>query len=403
FELRPLPTPAELAKPSGMLDLHDESGLAAIRACDLYAAFTQRTTECSEAQKVADQHGAILYQDGGEASERPEISRHALSALFLAQLPPDCIKWEHKLRSAKMVETSNGSSSSSTTTAATTPGAHTETTLDFGPQNGTHTFDLVVGADGAWSKVRALLTPETPHYAGIQNITLTIRHISTAYPALAALVGSGSFTALAHHQGIMSQRGPQDSARIYIFVRTPDERFAHSTGLAGMTPAAAKPLLLDDADAALLHAWGPALKDLVAAACAEETADNPGAPLDIRPMYSLPAVGHTWASQRGATLVGDAAHLMGPWAGEGVNLALWDALLLAEAIGKAYRGSGGEQGATGAAFQEALAPLMGAFEVGMAARAREKAEESVANGEMLFGEDAATAFVNFFLSAIATG
>lgn len=39
FELRQKPTAGELSKPSGMLDLHEGSGLAAIRECGLYDEF----------------------------------------------------------------------------------------------------------------------------------------------------------------------------------------------------------------------------------------------------------------------------------------------------------------------------------------------------------------------------
>ena len=409
FELRQKPTNEELAKPSGMLDLHEESGIAALKECGLFDEFLKLTGECTEAQKVLDKDGTILYTDEGELSNRPEISRHVLTELLISHIPEDKIKWDHKLLSANF--------------STNAPNDTTEVELDFGPQNGgKQIFDLVIGADGSWSKVRSLLTPTKPHYAGTQNLTLTIREITTKYPHLAELVGTGSFSALGTRHGVMSQRGPQDSARIYVLLTTNDEHFAATAGLAissdsstttgGQAPTnpvtppvtatavAAKEYILGDA--ALLGTWGPALKDLVTVACAEDAADHhAGGPADIRPLYMLP-VGHAWEHKAGATIIGDAAHLMCPWAGEGVNLAMWDSLLLAHAIIEAYEGTAAAAGENGrkdaTGFQEAVSPLIREFEVGMVARAREKAEETVVNGRMMFGENGAQALTDFFLS-----
>ena len=374
FELRQKPTDEELAKPSGMLDLHEESGLAAIRECGLFDQFLKFTGECAEVQKVADMHGNILHKDEGELSGRPEISRHALTKLMSDHLPAESIQWGHKLLSA---------TSSSTTTG-------NEIVLDFGP-DGKHTFDLVIGADGAWSRVRNLLTDVRPHYTGTQSITTTLRHITSKYPHLAALVGHGSFAALGLRHGVMAQRGSQDSARIYIFITTAEEHFTLSSGIAEQTAADAKNRLLSDDT--LLGRFGPVIKELVSVACDEETMDNPGAAVNIKPLYMLP-IGASWKHKGSATLIGDAAHLMCPWAGEGVNLALLDSLLLSHAIIKAHDIAGHNV----TSFQGTLFPLVKKFEEDMVARSKEKAEETYSNGQMLFGEDGAKAFADFFLS-----
>ncbi|KAK5938797.1 hypothetical protein PMZ80_008989 [Knufia obscura] len=362
FELRPKPTSLDLAKPSGSLDLHEESGLAALKACDLLDEFMLLTGDCTEAQVIATKDGTIIYTDEGEGSHRPEISRHKLLQLLLSHLSASSIKWGHKLISAHNTTASTG---------------HTEISLDFGP-NGTQTFDLVIGADGTWSKVRALLTDIKPQYVGMHYITLDITQNTSQHPHLSDFIGTGTFTSLADHHGVISQRSVADSARIYIFISTSDEHFASTSGLDTKTPTQAKGVLLGD-DAPFAR-WATTIKELIAVACDDESANNPTATLDIKPLYRLP-IGHTWTHHPAATLIGDAAHLMNPGAGEGVNSAMLDALLLSRAIVKAFKMAGEDA----ASVQDALEPLIKEFEVDMWARAKEMAEETLQIGEMMFG------------------
>ena len=68
------------------------------------------------------------------------------------------------------------------------------------------TFDLVVGADGTWSVVRPLLTPNRPVYTGISFIDATILDIDNRFPSLSAAVGPGSIISLGHNKGKLIQR-----------------------------------------------------------------------------------------------------------------------------------------------------------------------------------------------------
>jgi 2-polyprenyl-6-methoxyphenol hydroxylase-like FAD-dependent oxidoreductase len=310
FELRQKPAIQELV-PTGMLDLHEESGLAAIKKCDLFDDFMPLTGDCTPEMRISDKDGNILFMHGSHEGDRPEISRHALNQLLISKLPAESIKWGHRLVSA----------------TSSTRSGHTEIELDFETHR-KQIFDLVIGADGAWSKIRNLLTDVKPQYSGKQHITLTVRRITEKYPHIVEFVGPGLFFALGNRHGVAVQRGSQNSARMYISITTPDEHFATTSGLGSESASFTKNKLLSDN--ALLGQWGSKIKELVAVACDEDSKDNPGTNVDVRPLCGLP-IGHVWEHRPGTTLIGDAAHLMPP-SGEGVNIAMWDAVLLTQAI-----------------------------------------------------------------------
>jgi len=90
----------------------------------------------------------------------------------------------------------------------------------------------------------------------------------------------------------------------------------------------------------------------------------------------------TWDALPTLTILGDSAHLMPPFAGEGVNMAMLDALELSECLTNDNFKN----------IQEAIA----AYEKQMRKRASVIAQESLENGDWMHSEDALNKMLEFF-------
>lgn len=360
YELREEPQDASLHIPSGMLDLHEESGLAALKACGLLDQFATHASECAEDTVVTDHTGEIMHFDEGHEGTRPEIARNSLVHLLRSGLPKDSILWNHKLRTVQKLDSGL-------------------VALDFG-DNGVHEHEFVVGADGAWSQVRSLVSDVKPHYGGINYAILRINNASTKYPELTQFVGKGSAMILGKHNGLMTHRGVNGSIITYACVKNDSETaIAEKTG--NLTPQQFQDAMF--ADDKLFGQFTGHPRTLLSTASQEEAEFSGDVAPPLKPLYMLP-IGNSWTNVPGVTAIGDAAHLMMPWAGEGVNLAMADALSLSQAIVQAV----GEKGR----LQENLTPRVVQFEKEMFERSKEAAQETWNNCGILFGEDGGRAF-----------
>ena len=106
-------------------------------------------------------------------------------------------------------------------------------------------------------------------------------------------------------------------------------------------------------------------------------------PFIPRLIYSMP-LDQTWEAQSNLTLIGDAAHVMPPFAGEGANMAMLDALELSEYLtdGRYHT------------LQEAISN----YEQAMRKRAAIATEGSLENGERMHSETSLTTMLDFFNS-----
>ncbi|MEU8759323.1 NAD(P)/FAD-dependent oxidoreductase [Streptomyces sp. NPDC048659] len=336
----------------GMLDIHHDTGQAALRAAGLHEAFLAKVHPGGEALRVLDRHAVPVHEesDGGAPGGRPEIDRGDLRELLLSSLPEGVVRWGAKVSGARPLG----------------DGRH-EVALADGR---VLTTDLLVGADGAWSRIRPLVTDASPAYTGISFVELDLRDADARHPEAAALVGGGMFFALGDGKGFLGHRETDGSLHLYVALRA-GEGWLDTLDFAD-TPAAKRSVLAHFAD------WDPALRRLVA------DADGPLTP---RRIHALPA-GLRWETRPGVTLLGDAAHLMSPFAGEGANLALFDAAELARHL---LERPGDPRTA------------VAAYEREMFDRAEEKARESAEARDVLFHPKAPAPLAEMFRSGTPEG
>jgi 2-polyprenyl-6-methoxyphenol hydroxylase-like FAD-dependent oxidoreductase len=279
-----------------VLDMHEESGQLALRKAGLFEAFRKMVIAGGDDMRILDKSGTVRWESRGDGT-RPEVDRGALRDILLQSLPAHCIHWGSKV-----------------TTVVKLEGGKHEVTLASGE---TFTTALLIGADGAWSKVRPLLSDAQPIYLGVSFVEAHLFDADVCYPESAALVGYGSMFALSDEKGLMTHRDGNGRINVYIALKTPEPWGASSDGIDFRDTEATKLRLLN-----YFTDWNEQLRALIA----ESDTD-----LLPRSIYTLP-VGHRWERIPGITLLGDAAHLMSPFAGEGANLAMLDGAELAEAI-----------------------------------------------------------------------
>ena len=287
----------------GTLDLRTNTGLTAIREAGLWDTFQKFARYDGESMLVTDKNLTTwMRRSPGKPGQKqklqeaPEIDRSDLRKMLLESVPEESIRWGMKL--TRVQETAAGHE------------------LHFANGEVERRYDLIVGCDGAFSKTRSLLASEKPFYTGLSGWTMQIVNAEITAPNVDKLVNRGSVFAYSDGKSLTIQQ--LSSGNIWVSTYGAyKEDYVFTCGFDPKNIENVKTLLTKELDD-----WAPELMEAVEKAQGDAT---------WRSLYMLP-VGFTWPHKKGVTLLGDAAHLMTPFSGIGVNTAFYDAMLLAEQI-----------------------------------------------------------------------
>ncbi|WP_114792520.1 NAD(P)/FAD-dependent oxidoreductase [Niabella yanshanensis] len=337
------------------LDLHDESGLAALTKAGLLDAFKNNFLPGADREKIMNEQAEVFYSDHeikpgsnfGHAHFRPEIDRGTLRKILLNSLEPGTVMWNSHFIGMKP--------------------RNTGWQLEFKDGNIVEA-DVVIAADGAHSKIRPYITDSKAFYSGITMLDGTIENARQNVPVIYAMLNGGKIMAFGNEKNIlMGQKGNGEIGFYLSFKADPD--WVVKSGLAFWDRTQVFNWFKKEY-AGWSSVWDALLNHTIL-------------PFIPRPIYCIP-LDQTWNALPNLTMLGDAAHVMPPFAGEGVNMAMLDALELSQTVTSDKFSS----------LQEAISY----YEIHMRKRAAVMAKESLDNGERMHSKEALTTMLGFFNS-----
>jgi len=335
------------------LDMHENSGWEAIRKADLVEAFTKNVRQNADKKIIINEKAEIIYSDhnhimikGSEPEvSRPEIDRGALRRIFLDSLAPETVVWDSHFIS--MEKQNKG--------------------WLLNLKNGASVYaDLVVGADGANSKIRPYITDVKAFYSGVTMLEINIQNAEEVTPHIYKLLNGGKVMAFGDGKNVLGGQKFIGGLGFYISFK-PNENWVANSSLDFYNKAQLLEWFKKE-----YSDWSSIWYSIF------EHMEIPAIP---RPIYCMP-LDQTWESKPDVTLLGDAAHVMPPFAGEGANTSMFDALELNEFL-------------TSGQF-DTLREAISTYEFNMRKRASAAAKQSLENGERMHSAGAMEKMLHAF-------
>jgi 2-polyprenyl-6-methoxyphenol hydroxylase-like FAD-dependent oxidoreductase len=331
------------------LDLHEGTGLEAMKRAGLLDEFYKHHRTVASKMLMVDRSLNIKFDDHNFAEltseTRPEIDRAPLRDILLNSLLPDTVIWDSDFSS---MERENGG-----------------WRIHF--KNGTSVYaDLVVAADGANSKVRPYLSSLKPVYSGVTLIQGDIDQAASHAPKLFTFAKGGKVMAFDDEKMIGYGSKGDGSIMFVACFKCPENWLRESA-----VDFKNKDRVLDWFKKEF-STWSGQWHEFFTSKSVR---------FIPRPQYFFP-LDQKWDTQENLTMIGDAAHRMPPFAGEGANVAMQDSFELAEVL-----------------MNDQFADIKTAlvhFEKDMIARGANATRETLENMERMFSKNGLEQMLSFF-------